>query len=1118
MPMKRRLLPVLLILSLLLPMVPQMAFAAPQVVDVLVYAQHPTYTDDFGPMAVPLRKEATIEGEAQYTWSVTPEGGIWIQFLGADQPQVVRIVPHVMLDDVGFVDYAPLIDEANSDWLTVTGSDLFPVTGRLKVGEEVVYTTSVTAANYAQGEPSTGPVDPPPEVSPDIPEEPVIPPEAVPQIPAHETDYARIQLGSAVLYSDMFGQEVVTLQYDTKLQLNITDQTPAKVDGDGRTWVPVRRVSDGMVGYLMVDAISFLTVAEVNDLALGQDMQTPETNYLEITNEAMTVYDINGIPLGNFNVTDVVRFHAGEPNAVIRDVYGNRMILVTLDKENGLTGYIRDKDGYFYNHQQYDDYQQRVNPSDPPTEPPTVSPSPTPTASATATATATASQTAETPSEPVVTPATPTPSPIPQLEASYYGIITGKDVYVRSAAGGSVMRTSKQNEVVRVEQVVTDGAGTQWLAIRQLEVEGEPIGYISPAYVREATPTEIELYLKSKVTVPPAVTASPTPTPSPTPVPTPLSQVAGYMRVNTSYVALFSFPGIGAATLAVLNFGDVVYVAKQETDIYGNLYHLVQTNGRTGYVLASQLTAMTTQEVLDYFNRQTPTTPPVATYSPNAFSGFALLTSDNVNIRTGPSVDTSRVVQLKQGTIVRVLDTVTAESTLWYKVESNGRTGYIRGDLLSTLTTAQYSAIVSQQSYNQNGNIITPTSTAKINTNTWTTTNPQSTVSFITMPPMATTVPSATPEASATPTFVPFATIAPVTDNPNGGNAEIAKDIVSVYEANGDFINNYQKADITLSSGADTTTRTSNGTVLLKVTINVENGRVGYIQESDVRYGNGTATPSPNPFTTLPPESTDFTDTKSGGFSPPGILLVLVVLLVLAAGGLYGYSVYNKARRKQAQEQARRLAQEKRTQGPDGKGPQGPRPGQPTQGGQPPQGGAPAVRRPVPPAGTVPPTGAAGAPGTPGAARPGAGAPGTGAPAAPNANNGAAGQTRPAAGTPGASAGANGQARPAAGTPAANGQRLQGAQPQGNQANPYMRPQQPQKPAQPPQPPKAEAPVQRVNSTLPRAEVDGKPADQTPAARMPQAPDPVAPDDPTAAAPRRRRSRPEGYGDERDNQ
>lgn len=524
-----------------------------------------------------------------------------------------------------------------------------------------------------------------------------------------------------------------------------------------------------------------------------------------------------------------------------------------------------------------------------------------------------------------------------------YAWVRNNYTNVRQAptTGADIRIQLNKDAVVLVNGATTATDGTVWYYV---DYNGT-VGYMRADTVQLMTQAQHNDEVAKRN---PSPSASAVPSPSPV-----LTQYVGYVK-TTQLAPMYVNPGVGYALVAAVNANSYLFTYSQQY-VDGKVWCYVYYNGKVGHILQDYLVAVSTSEAINAITSPAPSTAPTA--NTGSMSGYGLLTGDNVNFRTSASMSSSRITQLKKNTIVRIIETVQSEGYYWYFCESNGRTGYLRSDFVTPLTVREYELVKTSSSYDQNGNIITPTATANtngINTSTWATPNASSAITFVTIPPLTSASPSPSPDGSASP-------------SPDS----------SATDADGALI--------------------------------------------------GGLTPSPDPFSTLPPdgEATEAPTDETSGFSPPGLLLALVVLLILVAGGLYGYSIYNKTRRKQSEGQAKRLSEEARRKQRQEE-----------------LGAKPAVRRPTPP---VSPTGT-GQPGKPGA--PGA----QNSQAKPGAPGAQSGQPRP--GTPGT---ANGQAKPggtAAGTPGST------------QANPYARPQtqQPPKPA-----------VQDVTSTLPRAQVDGKP-------------------------------------------
>ncbi len=962
----RRLISLMIVLLLFCSLLPGAASAERVLVDTRVLYKDGSVGEDgqeIVQQAIPGEQFVIHYQDAEMTQ-------FWLQTLPGFVYQQLQIVS-VYQGDLGEETY-PYEDDLGNQWFQWLGFDL-PQTLHLKINGVPFLSQSVTISPNAVPETSGDPDAPPEEPPQPTQSDDVQPAITMEPMPADARDYMRVLYDSTPLYGFPMGDQVGSLPANTILRMNINEAASAQHDAEGRLWLPVATL-DGMYnGYLRLDAFRFMTEAEENQVFTPVGKQA--SDFAAINYDETTILDAYGNPVGTLYSTDVVIFNT-DPALQVVDAQGVRWLQVTVDRDGGVSGYVRADQITFYTKPQEEAYIQAKNP---PTTPPTDKPTDKPTA--------------------------PQPTWDPRAQPRY-AYVTGNIVNVRNDPNGSVIGQVKRDEVVLIRDIKKDSQNIEWYQVELVEQTNRQIGYAAAGYVRPMTDPEQDRYIREQQS---RVTNPPTNPPTAAPV----QQYSGLLIVNTQYAPLQVLPSIGAYPISVIPQSSVVYVYFREADAIGNIYDYIEYNGTYGYVLDAYLRQLTTQEYTNYTRKPTvqPTTAP--TSSPNQFSGFGLLTGDKVNFRSTPSMSgNNRLTQLGIGTIVRVTGQTDSEGYTWYKCESNGTTGYLRGDFLSLLTIREYQLIASMPSYNSNGNIITPTATAKSQpgSNTWVTPRPNSTqtITFITLPPMQ---PTAAP--TATVTVNPYATPSP---DPYA-------------------------------------TPTNLPIITAQPTIG-PTGAIG--------VGIGSVSPSPDPFATVPSPTFPTEDTK--GFNPPGILVVLIVILVLLAGGFYGFSVYNKARRRQAQEQAARLAAEAR------------RKAQQERGGMP-QNGQPAVRRPVPPA------------------QPGAQPP-----------------TPP-------------QQRPSA--PAQPSQ------------NPYMRPTAAQKP-----------PTQDVISTMPRAQVDGKPvagnpastnaapAQQAPAqqtqprpsapanqfqrpaspqppTRMPIAPPPTAPDD-EESSPVRRRRRAQQNGDERD--
>ena len=890
------------------------------------------------------------------------------------------------------------------------------------------------------------------------------------QMPEHETDFLRPNGGAPLRSADgsesgsyFSGEEVLRL---TGESFHI-----------GNTLVlGVSVYPDGASGYVTLSDIShFMTQQEVTQWEEAQKEQMPEheNEYARTGQNGAPIYNANGQLTGQTLEAGVTLCYTGE------SLYSGNTLLVRMlvQPENQVSYYLPVGSLQFLTNAERDEYLESLlpDPTQPPTQPPTEAPTASPTEApptspteppkqempavsntygyaeinaggatlynANLTQAGTLSAHAVVQYQPnanklydpngrllvYVTQqngasgyvmvdnmtflsqaeaeeiANPQEDPVPQATGHAY--VLGNNVSMRRSpsATSAATGTVNANNVVKLDGSERDGNGNIWHYATYTSGATTLSGWIASSSLQIMTAEQEEAYLREQqATQPPQPTQTATaqPTSSPTTQP-----VRGYMVVtNTQFAPLLLWNDVGAPVKSYLNNGDVVYVDTQITQNGISFNHVVtDKTGEWGYILADYLRAMTQQELNEYFQQSTPQTPSPSApnYNTGDFSGYALLTSNNVNFRKSPSMSGGRHSQLKQGTLVRVLNEVSAEGYTWYQCESGGVIGYLRGDMLSLLTIREYQLVRTNSSYTQSGSIITPTSTANtsgISSSIWATARPNATsgITFVTLPPMSSASPSPSPSASPSASAQASSSPSP-SASPSGGV--------------GGFV--------TISPS-----------------------------DPDASFGPTTA-------------PTGFPVEETSGPSLTGLWVALGLLLVLGAGGMYGYSVYNKSRRQQAEQRAKRLSEQAQRTGQSGE--------------------RPAVRRPAPP---VTPPGAAAQQQRRDSRQPNPYA----RPQTP-ARDGASGMPR--ASVDGKPLGAQ-NAAPGASTPSARPQ---------DPNNPYLRQMQSARPGTAPQPPAAPKASETADTAKPKETTDTS-AYQRP--RMPVAPPPVQPDN-APAEPRRRR-------------
>ena len=161
------------------------------------------------------------------------------------------------------------------------------------------------------------------------------------------------------------------------------------------------------------------------------------------------------------------------------------------------------------------------------------------------------------------------------------------------------------------------------------------------------------------------------------------------IQVGTTKTALNMREGKSTSykILTTLPKGTTVTVLNKES----NGWYKVQYNGKTGYVSGSYLT-VTTQTINT--DTSTSTTKQIGT------------TTANLNMRSSASTKGKILTTLPKGTKVDVLN---KESNGWYKIQYNGKTGYVSGSYLNvtTQTTNQSSSNTSSQNTTMTGTVNT---------------------------------------------------------------------------------------------------------------------------------------------------------------------------------------------------------------------------------------------------------------------------------------------------------------------------------------------------------------------------------------------------------------------------
>lgn len=123
-------------------------------------------------------------------------------------------------------------------------------------------------------------------------------------------------------------------------------------------------------------------------------------------------------------------------------------------------------------------------------------------------------------------------------------------------------------------------------------------------------------------------------------------------------------PNTSSEVLTTLHTGTCVAVLEDAQDGW----YKVSYQGQTGYLSAEYVEVSTRLDA-------------------NLGNGKVITGGGSLNVRSGPGTENSRVMFLSSNTLVKI----TGIENGWYKIEHNGKTGYVFSDYLVTCSAAQVS-------------------------------------------------------------------------------------------------------------------------------------------------------------------------------------------------------------------------------------------------------------------------------------------------------------------------------------------------------------------------------------------------------------------------------------------
>ncbi len=165
-----------------------------------------------------------------------------------------------------------------------------------------------------------------------------------------------------------------------------------------------------------------------------------------------------------------------------------------------------------------------------------------------------------------------------------------------------------------------------------------------------------------------------------------LTALAADITMNTN-AKVRSEASTDSSVVGNVASGTTLSVEGEVTGADGKVWYQVSVGGAKGYVrsdLANKSSGNMTQEEVERENSYTETS---ATVSDTNVTSATVSTS-SANIRKGPSSSDAPVTSAKSGTELTVTgEAAGADGKTWYQVSVNGKTGFIRSDLVEPVVT-----------------------------------------------------------------------------------------------------------------------------------------------------------------------------------------------------------------------------------------------------------------------------------------------------------------------------------------------------------------------------------------------------------------------------------------------
>ena len=291
------------------------------------------------------------------------------------------------------------------------------------------------------------------------------------------------------------------------------------------------------------------------------------------------------------------------------------------------------------------------------------------------------------------TPVLPTASPVTVVG---YVATTASSVWLRVSPAAGANTAGQVKSKGTVLPMISAAVVTDYVWYPVQTADGVR-GYLRGDFVFELAEWQIELYNST------GKLATPTPGPA-----TPKPGYSEYLQVMNGSLWIRETPSKKANTVGQLPDRTVVKFNKKQV-VSNVTWYQVTYNGKTGWVMGTYVRVLTNAEYEAIKGTPTPvpTATPKGTVNPSDFSDLAMTTSDRVRIRAGASMSGREVGMVyKSGTVLTYLGSYTAPTAsnpyYWYYIKYQGVTGWMCGDYVRVLTTAEKAA------YQQTGNPDSP--------------------------------------------------------------------------------------------------------------------------------------------------------------------------------------------------------------------------------------------------------------------------------------------------------------------------------------------------------------------------------------------------------------------------